>query len=189
MQFHPLAYIVKLNIEMSMANLIVRVSQDTDNIKTRRAVLNGDIDYPLIKRRPKTPTYPENNSVLRGNSNALESTWARKTGPNFVSDPFDDTNDLTRLDSQTWRKYMGMGRYEGRYRHDIRAHTTTEVTVEETEEADIEGSPASVYKGITWPLRALDNTSEEALENSKRTGNPVGMGVHTQIWAPVDREA
>lgn len=29
MQFHPVAYLVKLNIEMSMSNLIIKVARDT----------------------------------------------------------------------------------------------------------------------------------------------------------------
>lgn len=82
-----------------------------------------------------------------------------------------------------------MGRYDGRYRYDIRAHTKTEITVEESGEADLgdrysmdfEGRPLSLKNNIS------SSTTEEELENSKRSGLGIGMGVRTQIWAPASQ--
>lgn len=84
-----------------------------------------------------------------------------------------------------------MGRYEGRYRYDIRAHTRTEVTFEEPEEADLGDTTPDSFgdpKSAEWSAKSTDHRAEDALEDSKRLGLGVGMGVKTEIWAPSSAE-
>lgn len=70
MQFHPLAYIVKLNIEMSMADLIRRIAKSKDNNasynNSARNGSNGSNYYAALRSRGTSisgPTKDKKNNT------------------------------------------------------------------------------------------------------------------------------
>jgi hypothetical protein len=60
MQFHPLAYTVKLNIEMSMANLIRKIANEKNDMRT-----GGTYELSISTNRNRDR--PRESNTTRGN--------------------------------------------------------------------------------------------------------------------------
>ncbi|KAK9413619.1 hypothetical protein SUNI508_11828 [Seiridium unicorne] len=162
MQFHPLAYIVKLNIEMSMAELIVTVAKARNeaNIDHTAPVIHNDIG----------PDSEQTKSRSKGGATAL-SRRERWSGDMFgVSEAKAngiELNDIAKNSADS------IGPEDERER-DRNIYTTREVHVEfekASQKSENSGSP-SFYEG-TGPKRDEEDT--RPLNSNK------GGAVHVRI--------
>ncbi|KAH6676754.1 hypothetical protein B0J14DRAFT_586251 [Halenospora varia] len=157
MQFHPLAYIVKLNIEMSMADLIAKVSRTKANwtdpclsrTQDRSHITSGYHDtQPEINSRPK-PSYLKsyNSSSMPSDIQLDEICYVRESAPSRA------TGLEVNLSSEVptyvaRRKSFGASTKEG-------------------SELDL-GTAVSPIQEDTEPLKAEDR--REARETAQRSG-------------------
>ncbi|KAI8951075.1 hypothetical protein F4801DRAFT_589941 [Xylaria longipes] len=92
MQFHPLAYIVKLNIELSMADLIGRIARNRDH--------NEFIQYDPTSNdsrklsRPRSRVMSTTGTIIDKWHNTGFSGWNRRSDATAV-----EFNDITRPDT------------------------------------------------------------------------------------------
>jgi hypothetical protein len=96
MQFHPLAYIVKLKIEMSMADLIARVAQEPNSgVQTSSSTLSG-LHHSPSKTDP-TNANGGNNRLRNFDQNAPKTINWYSTGKD-LQDIRNDENGMELRD-------------------------------------------------------------------------------------------
>ncbi|KAI0424139.1 hypothetical protein F5Y09DRAFT_336010 [Xylaria sp. FL1042] len=78
MQFHPLAYIVKLNIELSMADLIGRIAKSRDHNSFQEINLNQNCNNKLTSQRSRGTSY--SGTVPFRRQNIGTGNWDCRSG-------------------------------------------------------------------------------------------------------------
>lgn len=180
MQFHPLAYIVKLNIEMSMAELIAKISSSSNNASHFLA--------------------PSSDAPLKPNQNLVATQLSRTFG---VSK---DVAWRTNTDNTLYGRTPGSGRGKGGEEiggiGDIMLNAKQEVLIQVERRRSLAASwredSASISTGAgdrtdedTKPLKEEDRKREARVremderddrDKFKMAGLENGMGVFTNIW-------
>lgn len=174
MQFHPFAYIVKLNIEMSMADLIAKVSKCQSNSSGN----SYPAEMPAILSNDSGKSWPESSHL----HNSVSSIPRRRTS---VTSHWASTSS-SEMELDGISKKPGAG--------EMMVNMTQEVHVEvERRNSGVMGPKEQTDRGHrrarsteedTKPLKAEDQESEARhLERAKRVGVEEGMGVYTKVWA------
>ncbi|KAH6666158.1 hypothetical protein B0J14DRAFT_678858 [Halenospora varia] len=157
MQFHPLAYIVKLNIEMSMADLIAKVSRTNTNWKDPGLSRTWDTSHitsgdhgtqPEINRHPK-PSYlkPYNSSSISSDVQLDDILYVGESAASRATGLEVNTNSEIQIHMER-RKSLGVSTKEG---------------------SELElGNVVSPMEEDTEPLKAEDR--REAKETAQRSG-------------------
>ncbi|KAI4598716.1 hypothetical protein KJ359_002608 [Pestalotiopsis sp. 9143b] len=93
MQFHPLAYTVKLNIEMSMADLIVKVAR----ARNRNNISHPSVDYGASAAASSSSAAARWRSRTISSSSApsASSKWGRWYGHNYATSEATSTSTST----------------------------------------------------------------------------------------------
>jgi hypothetical protein len=178
MQFHPLAYIVKLNIEMSMANLIAKISSSSNHSVdgTQRMVHRGQ---PSSLRKGHSHT-----RRLAASSNASR-TFTPKEAKWDSAEVYSPSSDLAMTDMFDREDLHRQGEISVSMKREVH------VQVERRNSAGVSSKKGSSYYGSGTP-RGLETDEdmtplkEEDMvrENAKRTGVDMGMGTFTKVWGP-----
>ena len=91
-QFHPVAYMVKLNIEMTMASLIRKIAKST--IDDRNIEYRGG-QYSLQYQTHSTPA--QNKSQLKSGNHASANAEIHTVSAKAVGDDFDGIRTTTKF--------------------------------------------------------------------------------------------
>ena len=164
MQFHPLAYIVKLNIEMSMADLIARVSRSSNNtgiLLHNEFAKRGDSD---LKRGA-----PSGQAGNRPGLKAKES-W---------------NSSISSFDVDRTRTFPSDGEMMVSMKKEVNVSVERRKSVGSG--LGLSGSeqkPKADNMSMTSFLEDDRQPLKEADESALRTGVQRGMGVHTKVWGP-----
>lgn len=182
MQFHPLAYIVKLKIEMSMADLIGKVARSDQN------ALHSSEHTPF------------SHSTLKGTRGTISE--GKKTANNItVTDTIKIDHDTISEDSVSIElREITKGKGNMATQREIRAgeqggtHASTgsnanNMSVFTTQEVRIEVED-SVHAGMVidnfddeGSIRRNDNDTKPVRHPlPAATGEKKGMGVYTKVW-------
>jgi hypothetical protein len=196
-RFHPLAYIIKLNIEMSMADLIVEIasksqsqisSHGTINTRPRTPeVFKSSIDQREIPLEDSARTfsfsktkYPKSTTQISGErvsgSSQMSDGYTRKGSSDSTSELFtanEDTNPSAGL-------AVG-NKMEVNMQQEVHISVEDMGNNQETSE-----SPRSEYSDDGTLLRVAGErvSTVDRCEAASRLGLKQGMGVHTSVWAP-----
>ncbi|KAH6664035.1 hypothetical protein B0J14DRAFT_644459 [Halenospora varia] len=167
MQFHPFAYIVKLNIEMSMADLIAKVSRTSTNWKDPSLSRTQDTSLftsghhdtqPEFNRRPKPSNL--NSSSISSNVELDDILYVRESAPSRATGLEVNMSSEVRIHVER-RKSLGASTKEG-----------SKLGL---------GNVVSPMEEDTEPLKEEDR--REARETAQRSGVEKGMRVHTTVWS------
>lgn len=189
MQFHPLAYIVKLKIEMSMADLIATVSRSTSN--------NTAFDYNRTFNDRVEPGAGSKSGATvntyggRSHSSTSSDTEDLKKKPQDVSSHYREDKDDLEL-----REIMRSGGVGLVHHKDVRSagvddveepayrqregplvvHQQQEISVEvENVSSAASGAPSVGDDSDTRPLRTMSTVMPGVKQKS-------GFGMHTKVW-------
>jgi len=180
MQFHPLAYIVKLKIEMSMADLIATVA------KRQNPQENNN--------RPSDNTFQAEKAVM--SSDMRDAEAATKASPFTIEN---DADDGVSMESQkiskgptgvvSQRELRGSAEDLGHYAsqsvaNGMGVHTMREVRIEVENVQSVKeegGSTAGSFDDNGVPRKEDDDT--RPLRNGTMSGKK-GMGIYTKVWGP-----
>lgn len=178
MQFHPLAYIVKLNIEMSMANLIAKVSKPSPNEENERNfTIMGGFDDDQITNRPTR------NSKIYSPEDSPNSKTPMHHHKDFNASSSDTDGKSHDLELMELDRDVEANRRSSDQEGGMIVHTRKEVHVT-VSRASVDGEgrgDGDSGKGDSdeRPLREiLENETVD--KHGKRSGN--GFGSRTQIW-------
>ncbi|KAH6704093.1 hypothetical protein BKA61DRAFT_739913 [Leptodontidium sp. MPI-SDFR-AT-0119] len=169
MQFHPFAYIVKLNIEMSMADLIAKVSRASTTWKDPSLSRTQDTSHfasghqdtqPEFNRRLKPSNLKSyNSSSILSDVQLDDILYGRETAP------LQATGLEVKMSSEV--------------RTHVERRKSLGARTKEGSELDLE-NVVSPMEEDTEPLKGEDRG--EARENSQ-SGVEKGFGVHATVWS------
>ncbi|ETS85700.1 hypothetical protein PFICI_03725 [Pestalotiopsis fici W106-1] len=175
MQFHPLAYIVKLNIEMSMAELIVKVAK-------ARNQANVDHDSPVLENDIGHSSSHGTKSRTRVGATAL-SKRDRWSGDRFDMNQ-SRANAGIELGDMIIKEEERQGSNDDGDGGDRNIYTTREVHVEFEKASHKSGnseSPSSFYEGPPGSkageedTRPLKSNQKGAVHVKTHRGNEIDM--------------
>ncbi|PQE22138.1 hypothetical protein CJF30_00010710 [Rutstroemia sp. NJR-2017a BBW] len=170
MQFHPFAYIVKLKIEMSMADLIAKVSSTNTNWKDPGLSRTHDLSHitschhdsqPEINPRPKSSHLRSYNSYSMSSGHELDDIrHVGELAPSRVAGLEVIMSCEVEIYAER-RKSLGVSTQEG---------------------SELElGNIISPMEEDTEPLKAKDGRTVRGTAERSRVEK--GMGVHTEVWS------
>lgn len=166
MQFHPLAYIVKLSIEMSMAELIAKVSCSSNNPGT------------LLLNTGETSSWLDDREFKRINSltNRLPSNDKSTVRP----------KGSWSESSASFSSFNVARHHISPNDGEIMVNMKREVTLQVERRRSIAAS-LKEQKSIAESTSAFNDDgkfSRDRQEGEVMTGVERGMGVYTKVWAP-----
>ncbi|TVY82664.1 hypothetical protein LSUE1_G002017, partial [Lachnellula suecica] len=174
MQFHPLAYIVKLNIEMTMADLIAKVCRSNHNL--------SDIPAILSNESGKSSQLNSMSSISRWHSAKSQQKLVQEEHWADMPSSEVELYDIPR------KPYAGEIAVNMKREVHVTIERRTSVnTVDEKRGGENRrtgtGRVEDDMKPL--PLKAENQERDEReIERAKRTGVERGMGVHTKVWGP-----
>ena len=167
MQFHPLAYIVKLNIEMSMAELIAKISRSSNN------------PAALLRLSGETSAWP--NDLKRTHSLTKNNTFDNKA--NMAMKPSDSGGWSGSVSSFNIDRSLSRSTSNG---SEMLVNMKREVQIQiERRRSIASGLSLKEQRSIAESARS-GNVDADADEEgvAVMTGVERGMGVHTKVWGP-----
>jgi hypothetical protein len=190
MQIHPLAYIVKLKIEMSMADLITKVATGTgvqeslfidNSLKTTHSHTQPEhrmTYFPTQTSKYSHPTDSELNQAF-GTSTDVELNWVTK--PDTALDrvhgrsPSNSKGDMT----------MNMRR-DVHIQVERRNSLAPSFKFSRTDSFEGSATPTYVEDELKLLRKAYEENREARLnaERAFSNGTSQQMGVYTEVWAP-----
>jgi len=175
MQFHPLAYIVKLNIEMSMAELIAKISRSSNN--------------PAALLRPSGETTAWPNDLKRMNSLTKNTDFDNKGNVGMkpaYSGGWSGSVSSFNIDRSLSRSTSNGG--------EMMVNMKREVQIQVERRRSIAASLSLKEQRSIAESARIGNVDSDADEDGKfwrdeegvavMTGVERGMGVHTKVWGP-----
>lgn len=187
MQIHPLAYMVKLNIEMSMAELIAKVSVGAPNTTDSLFV---ESDRPKISHLH----HPENKKryipIEAKNFNETESKLSNTFGTSTdVNVNWVAKSDIT-LDGVLGRSTSNDRDISMNMRREVHVRVERRNSLAPSfkhyRSSSEENGSTSEMEDQLKLLRKASDERNRMEENAKRalSGMDRQMGVHTAVWAP-----
>ncbi|KAH8594755.1 hypothetical protein B0O99DRAFT_687533 [Bisporella sp. PMI_857] len=180
MQFHPLAYIVKLNIEMSLAELIARVNRDPSSAQH---VIPTASRSEADKRKSGNKTMMTNfEPETRANVKRLSTSGSKSNGDIHGSWAISGSNPFSGRNKQSGESTYSYSDSDNAFemkniaeeKNGIMVHTTSEIVVEPA----IPNGKGRVVEEDETPLTEEDRARAERDQLDGRQG----MGVYTQVW-------
>lgn len=179
MQFHPFAYIVKLNIEMSMADLIAKVSRSNKNPSDLPAILSNATakssqlhkSIGSVARRRNSTSYGQSEDPQKGH-------WASMSSSEMELDEIAPSPAVGSLAVTMQREVRVSVEIERRVSEDAS-------TKGESEGGHRRTKSGRAVEDDMKPLKAEDQERDARdEERAKRSGLEQGMGVYTKVWGP-----
>ncbi|KAL1637562.1 hypothetical protein SLS56_000700 [Neofusicoccum ribis] len=187
MQFHPLAYIVKLKIEMSMADLIATVSRSNATTSGGAAFNRGynDRAQPTLtgKAGASVNTYGRTHSTTSSDVEDLKKKH-HDSGSNYPDDKGDvELREIMRSGGvgMPVKKVLNSAGIEDTEEYPQRdfplvVHQQQEISVEvESVTSPASGAPSLGEDSDTRPLRTMSTVMPGVKQKS-------GFGMHTKVW-------
>ncbi|TQS34968.1 hypothetical protein Golomagni_04628 [Golovinomyces magnicellulatus] len=177
-QFHPMAYMVKLNIEMAMTELMTKVSRSPNPSSGAPRPSKG---ASLIRSDPKM-NFGDGSPVEIQMYNQFHSTkeviWHEK--PTLVDLILDHCHDVV-LESHPECKFN--------LTREVHIQTENRRSLQERPrslESDHDGTEhvIAAFEGKLRKLRAKDTTDTDSIQSSRNIPNEEDLGSQTKIWGP-----
>ncbi|RKF55513.1 hypothetical protein GcC1_203021 [Golovinomyces cichoracearum] len=177
-QFHPMAYMVKLNIEMAMTELMTKVSRSPNPSSRAPQPLKG---ASLIRSDPKM-NFGDGSPVERQMYNQFHWTkeviWREKA--TLADLILDHCHDVV-LESHPECKFN--------LTREVHIQTENRRSLQERPrslESDHDGTEhvIAAFEGKLRKLRAKDTTDTDSIQSSRNMPNEEDLGSQTKIWGP-----